>query len=130
MKSRFRAILLALCCGSLAGIAAGFLTSSGNKEAPPSVIKAETVRKEPAPNNFEEPVITETEASETDRYMVSLGDNKLYIYKISPGGSMQIVEEKTVNTDCLRRDDFEALNKGIEVSSLTEARELAEDYVN
>ena len=70
------------------------------------------------------------EVSVPEKYLLTLTDTQIIIYKTNADGSMQIIEQKPIDKEGLRREDFENLYKGITFDTLTEARETLEDYIN
>lgn len=65
----------------------------------------------------------------SEQYIVSLSDDKIIIHKVAHDGSIQKIEEKSIDSKSLPREDSEKLYFGIFVDSLKEARELVEDYL-
>ncbi|MBO4897201.1 MAG: hypothetical protein J5590_02750 [Clostridia bacterium] len=115
---------LSLLMGALTGIAfsekkradnfaAGY--EIDNKSPEPSFIQTEKPKK---------PVAV------SEKYMLTLTDTQIMIYKISADGSMQVIDEKPIDKDGLRREDYEKLYKGISFDALSDARETLEDYIN
>ena len=124
-------VVLLFCLALFGGISAGYFTAS-RSEITDTVI-AEDIEKpqlSAEEETFIVPEESEKEVAGTERYMVTLSDSRLFIYKISADGSMQLIEDKEIDSASLRREDFTALFKGITFDTLTEARELLEDYVN
>ncbi len=120
----------------LAGIIMGYITSS--RQTKTNMIAAqeppvsEDIQEEKPKEPFLVPSEPEKEAAavNTEKYMVTLSDNRLFIYKIMTDGTMEQVEDKEVDTASLRHDDYGELYKGIIFDTITEAREVMEDYVN
>ncbi|MBQ7718483.1 MAG: BofC C-terminal domain-containing protein [Clostridia bacterium] len=115
------------------GIGVGYFTSGGTEDS--DIIAAEEYGEQDYGNKYEDFVIPKEENKEVssagkEKYMISLSDNRLFIYKISEDGSMEIIEDKEVDTASLNSDDYGTLFKGIIFDTLTEAREILEDYVN
>ena len=70
------------------------------------------------------------EVSLPEKYILTITDTQIIIYKTNADGSMQTVEEKPIDKDGLRVKDYEKLYSGIEFHTLEEARETLEDYIN
>lgn len=70
------------------------------------------------------------EVSLPEKYVLTLTDTEIIIYKSNTDGSMQIIEEKPIDKDGLRIKDYEMLYSGISFDTLSEAREMLEDYIN
>ena len=126
MKKQYIVLPLIFILSAVAGIAAGFFTVPKEKTQI-SNINIENVKTESTPS----PTPTfqiEKQVAVTEKYLVTLSDTMLIIYKINSDGSMQLVEEKPINTFAIPETDFEALYKGVTFETLTEARELLEDF--
>lgn len=127
MKKQSILFPLIFIFSAAAGVAAGFLTVPKNDTPSLSNAENDIVRVESTPTpspTFK----VEKQVSVSEKYLVSLNDTKLTIYKINTDGSMQLIEEKPVNTSAIPENDFEALYKGVTFNTLTEARELLEDF--
>lgn len=126
MKKQYIVLPLIFILSAVAGIAAGFFTVP--RETPQKLnINSESVKAESTPS----PTPTfqiEKQVAVTEKYLVTLSDTMLIIYKINSDGSMQLIEEKPINTSSIPETDFEALYKGVTFETLTEARELLEDF--
>ena len=126
MKKQYIVLPLIFILSAVAGIAAGFFTVPKEKTQI-SNINSENVKTESTPS----PTPTfqiEKQVAVTEKYLVTLSDTMLIIYKINSDGSMQLVEEKPINTSSIPETDFEVLYKGVTFETLTEARELLEDF--
>ena len=126
MKKQYIVLPLIFILAAVAGIAAGFFTVPKEKTQI-SNINTENVKTESTPS----PTPTfqiEKQVAVTEKYLVTLSDTMLIIYKINSDGSMQLVEEKPINTSSIPETDFEVLYKGVTFETLTEARELLEDF--
>ncbi len=126
MKKQYIVLPLIFILSAVAGIAAGFFTVPKEKTQI-SNINTENVKTESTPS----PTPTfqiEKQVAVTEKYLVTLSDTMLIIYKINSDGSMQLVEEKPINTSSIPETDFEVLYKGVTFETLTEARELLEDF--
>lgn len=126
MKKQYIVLPLIFILSAVAGIAAGFFTIPKEKTQI-SNINTENVKTESTPS----PTPTfqiEKQVAVTEKYLVTLSDTMLIIYKINSDGSMQLVEEKPINTSSIPETDFEVLYKGVTFETLTEARELLEDF--
>ena len=126
MKKQYIVLPLIFILSAVAGIAAGFFTVPKEKTQI-SNINTENVKTESTPS----PTPTfqiEKQVAVTEKYLVTLSDTMLIIYKINSDGSMQLVEEKPINTFAIPETDIEALYKGVTFETLTEARELLEDF--
>ena len=86
-------------------------------------------RESPAPT-FIQTEKPKTEASVSEKYMLTLTDTQIMLYKIGSDGGMQVIDEKPIDKNGLRREDFEKLYKGITFDTMSEARETLEDYIN
>ena len=126
MKKQYIVLPIIFILSAVAGIAAGFFTVPKEKTQI-SNINTENVKTESTPS----PTPTfqiEKQVAVTEKYLVTLSDTMLIIYKINSDGSMQLVEEKPINTSSIPETDFEVLYKGVTFETLTEARELLEDF--
>lgn len=131
MTGKGWSVVILLCLALLGGAGAGYFTASRQSGADAVIAEdIEAVEPPEEENDFIIPPEPEKKTASTERYMVTLSDNRLFIYKISADGSMQMIEDKEIDSASLRRDDYGTLFKGITFDTLTEARELLEDYVN
>ena len=128
MSKKHLIIVLLFALALLGGVCTGLLVSS----EPEQMAQTSAAEEKTAPTVEEMPFVEIEPAVKTvssEKYMVTLSDNKLFIYKITSDNLMEIIEEKEIDSNALRREDYEELFKGITVDTLTQAREIAEDYV-
>ena len=134
MTKKGFSVILALFLTLFGGIIAGYFLSYSSNDS--NSIAAEELSESVSEAEDEEPfVLAETQekkasAINTEKYLLTLSDNKIFIYKIMSDGSMTEIEEKEVNTSALRREDCGELFKGIIFDTVTQAREVLEDYAN
>ena len=129
MSNKHLLIVLAFTLAILGGVCTGMFTAD-RAEPQETAAAEETKSPDEVPQTFVTPEPVSQTALSDEKYLVTVSDSYLFIYEISADNSMQIVEEKKIDSNSLRRDDYETLFKGITVDTLTEARELAEDYVS
>ena len=133
MTKKGWSVVILFCLALIAGISIGYFTSGGTANT--DIIAAEKYDKHEQ-DEKENTFVIKPEADKEvasvnkEKYMVSLSDNRLFIYKISSDGSMEVIENKEVDSASLRSEDYGTLFKGIIFDTLTEAREVLEDYVN
>jgi len=128
--------LLSVACGITAGIL--YVKNNSDNLAMATEVKPVKQTELPPPIEFQSQEEPEPEAEipadvpvyESEKYVVTLSDTKILIYKISSDGSMQTVEEKPVSTGSIPREDYQKLYSGIVVDSLESAIELLEDYIS
>ena len=134
MTKKGLGVIILLFLSLFGGIFAGYMSSFRTEI--PNEISAEDYGGPVTEESVKDPFIltpepeTEVSATDNEKYMLTLSDSRLFIYRILPDGSMEVIEEKTVNTSSLRRDDYSELFKGIVFDTVTQAREVMEDYVN
>lgn len=128
MSKKYLIIVLLFALALLGGVCTGLFVSSE-----PGQMAETSAAEEKTALTVEETPFVEVEPAvkpvSSEKYMVTLSDNKLFIYKISSDNLMEIIEEKEIDSNALRREDYGELFRGITVDTLTQAREIAEDYV-
>lgn len=132
MKRNTLLIVLLFSLALLSGVCVGLLTAT-NEEVPPVAVAEEAAQPSPVLRPSPSPEVTlepQREVSIQEKYMVSMTDSKIFIYKISANGDMQIVEEKPINARALPQSDYESLFQGIIVDTLLDAKEMVEDYIS
>ena len=72
----------------------------------------------------------EAEKVETDRFLLSLSDNGISVYKVLSSGQTEFLYKKEMDAATLRSDDYTRLCTGIMVYSEQEAREIIEDFIS
>ena len=72
----------------------------------------------------------EAEKVETDRFLLSLSDNGISVYKVLNSGQTEFLYKKEMDAATLRSDDYTRLCTGIMVYSEQEAREIIEDFIS
>ena len=131
------ALLFALSTGC--GITAGILYIRNNEKSTAVAEEIKNEYTEFTPNEdfqIKEETYTEPELPEnvpvyeSEKYVVTLSDTKIIIYKISSDGSMQTIEEKPISPGSIPREDYGKLYSGIIVDTLESAKELVEDYIS
>ncbi len=119
-----------LCVGFLLGTAAGFFAfyiPEKRVEMPKdnlAVVAAGT--PQPTPTLPISPLPTPKE--EKSRFLLTLSGETICIYELLPGGKTVLLQEKGIQLDHLRQEDYETLCRGYTVQSLEEAKALCEDF--
>ena len=125
--------LLSFLGGTIAGIGY-FSMQDAPKTVPMAIESTPPVAEREFATNEEEtekaPDTNTVQVQTKEQYVVSLSDTKITIYKVSPDGSMQSVEEKKVDTASIPSSDYEKLFSGIVVNTLEEAKIILEDYTS
>ena len=128
MSNKGLFIMLMLSVSLLLGVCTGMVL--GTKErADFLAAKAETPSAETPKPTFVLPEQPQ-EVSLAEKYILTITDTQIIIYKTNADGSMQAIVEKPIDKDGLRTKDYEKLYGGIEFHTLQEARETLEDYIN
>ena len=116
---------LSLLLGALTGIAL-----ANKKRADYMAQNSYELQKESPKPTFIQTEIPKTAAAVPEKYMLALTDTQIMLYKIGADGSMQVIDEKPIDREGLRREDYEKLYKGITFDTMKAAREALEDYIN
>ena len=64
-----------------------------------------------------------------EKYMLTLDDNGLSVYKVNLDSTVEYLYSKNVNREALRSEDISKLYQGITVDSEDEVRRILEDFV-
>lgn len=105
------------------GMARAFIEPQPTKSQKPQTILSSKTTAEPKESDPED----ETDNS---RYLLSLSDDNISVYKVLQNGQTEFLYKKTVDSSALRDEDYTRLCSGIMVYSEKEAIEILEDFIS
>ena len=115
------------------GFASGFTIGLGLQKEPEAVtMSAPVSTKKPAvfdeQSKAPRPAITPVPTPQNEKYLLMLSGEAICTYALLEDGKTELVYKTEVDTAQLRQEDYASLCRGIQVTSLDEARSLCEDF--